>query len=46
MPSARTGMQERAKAGWGEDLATWPCGGPPEGVGRDCRDRASGISRD
>lgn len=46
MPSARIGMQERAKAGWGEDPAIWPCGVHPEGVGSYCRDRASGISRD
>lgn len=46
VPSARIGLQERAKAGWGEDPAIWPCGGHPEGVGRYCRDKASGISRD
>lgn len=49
MPSARIGMQERgqwAQAGGGKDAAVWPCSGHPEGMGRYCRDQASGISRD
>lgn len=48
MPSARIGMQERGSQApdGGKDAAVWPCSGHPEGMGRYCRDQASGISRD